>query len=211
MMTNKDEIMLQESMKSSCSVSNEDNKRKNITKLPSDFNCERYGIKCRMATIEDSAFIVSLRTNQKLSKYLHHTDNDVEKQKVWMRKYLERNARGEDYYFVYTYNDIPFSVNRIYNITDHSATGGSWLCIPGTLPEVSIASLLLMRDILFEFLVKDYDLFDVQDGNKQVRKLHIMMGAKRVGMTDDQENFSLFKEDYFRKRESFMELLHLNR
>ena len=70
---------------------------------------------------------------------------------------------------------------------------------------------MLMRDILFEFLVKDYDLFDVQDGNKQVRKLHIMMGAKRVGMTDDQENFSLFKEDYFKKRESFIELLHLNR
>lgn len=178
-------------------------------RLPLDFKCERYGIKCRMATEEDSSFIISLRTNEKLSRYLHYTDDDLERQKKWMQNYEERHKNGEDYYFVYSYNEIPFSVNRIYNIMENSATGGSWICVPGTLPEVSMASLVLMRDILFEFLGKDYDLFDVQCGNKQVHKLHIMLGAKRIGMTGDQENFSLYKKDYIKHREEFLELLNL--
>lgn len=183
---------------------------KEIT-LPLNFTCERYGIQCRMATVEDSKFIVSLRTNKKLSRYLHHTDDDVEKQKEWMLKYEERHKQGLDYYFVYSYNDEPFSVNRIYNITDNSATGGSWLCVPGTLPEISMASLILMRDILFEDLGKNYDLFDVQEGNKQVRKLHLMLGAKKIGETGNQENFSLYKNDYFEKRKTFLELLNLKK
>lgn len=183
---------------------------KGIT-LPLDFTCERYGIMCRMATAADSAFIVSLRTNKKLSRFLHHTDDDVEKQKEWMLEYEERHKQGLDYYFLYSCKGKPFSVNRIYNITDNSATGGSWLCVPGTLPEVSMASLILMRDILFENLEKDYDLFDVQEGNKQVRKLHLMLGAKKIGVTGNQENFSLYRNDYFEKRNTFLELLNLKK
>lgn len=180
-------------------------------RLPLDFKCERYGIECRMATEEDSSFIISLRTNDKLSRYLHSTDSDIMKQKEWMRRYEERHINGEDYYFVYSHHGIPFSVNRIYNITEKTATGGSWICVPGTIPEISMASLVLMRDILFEFLGKEYDLFDVQIGNKQVRKLHIMLGAEKVGTTGDQENFSLYKKDYFRCREDFLNLLNLKK
>lgn len=179
-------------------------------KLANDFQISRYGIKCRLATEEDSAFIISLRTNEKLSKYLHQTDNDVEKQKKWMRDYEFRRIAGEDYYFLYTYNDEPFAINRISNITENSATGGSWLCVPGTNPEVSMASLILMRDIIFEILGKKFDLFDVQEGNKQVRKLHLKMGAKKIGDTGNQENFSLSKEDYLSNRSVFLEILGIN-
>lgn len=179
--------------------------------LDVNFQIAKYGIKCRLATEEDSAFIISLRTNDKLSKYLHHTDDDLEKQKEWMRNYELRRAVGEDYYFLYTFNDKPFAVNRISNITNISATGGSWLCVPGTYPEVSIASLILMRDIIFEVLEKDFDLFDVQVGNTQVRKLHLKMGAKKIGETGNQENFSLSKIDYFIKRGYFLELLGISK
>ena len=180
-------------------------------KLPIDFTCKRYGIECRMAEEEDSTFIVSLRTNDKLSRYIHSTENDIEKQKKWMRSYQERHIKGEDYYFVYSHKGVPFSVNRIYNITEKTATGGSWICVPGTLPEISMASIVMMREILFEFLGKDYDLFDVQIGNKQVRKLHLLLGAKKIGVTGNQENFSLYKEDYFRSREDFLCLLNLKK
>lgn len=180
-------------------------------RLPIDFTCKRYGIECRMATEDDSSLIISLRTNDKLSKYLHSTENDIEKQREWMRRYEERHVKGEDYYFVYSYKGVPFSVNRIYNIKESSATGGSWICVPGTLPEISMASLVLMRDILFEYLGKDYDLFDVQIGNKQVRKLHLLLGAKEVGKTGDQENFSLYREDYFKCREDFLNLLNIKK
>ncbi len=180
-------------------------------KLSDNFFCDRYGIHCRLANENDSEFILSLRTNERLSKYMHYTDNDIELQRNWMRAYEERRNLGIDYYFIYFFNNIPFAVNRIYDIENNHGTGGSWICAPGTLPEVSMASLILMRDFLFEDLGLEYDLFDVQEGNKQVRKIHLMLGAKMLGVTGNQENFSLYKDDYFDKRPFFLELLNLSR
>lgn len=177
--------------------------------LPSDFIKSRYGIECRLVQIEDSEFIISLRTDEKLSKYLHQTENNIEKQREWIRQYETRNAKGEDFYFIYSYKGQPFGVNRISNIKMNEGTGGSWICKPGTLPEVSIASLLLMRDILFEDLALEADVFDVQFGNKQVRKLHLMMGAKKVRETGNQENFKLYKSDYIQNRETIKSILNI--
>lgn len=179
--------------------------------LPNGFTLHRYGIDVRLVKEEDSEFIVSLRTNERLARYLHATSDDVEAQRRWIKSYLDRFSKGEDFYFVYSHEGVPFGVNRIYNISELEATGGSWVCAPDTLPEFSIASLLVMRDIMFEFLGLDYDIFDVQMGNKQVRKLHLMLGAKKIGETDNQENFKLYKNDYIEKRESLTELLNLTR
>jgi hypothetical protein len=66
-------------------------------KLPSDFSLERYGVSVRLANEDDSEFILSLRTNEKLSRFIHSTDNDLEKQREWMRNYKIREANGEDY------------------------------------------------------------------------------------------------------------------
>ena len=75
-------------------------------KLDSDFKFSRYGIDARLVQVDDAEFILGLRTNEKLSRYIHATSNDIEQQKSWMRSYKERESKGEDYYFIY---------NIIYN------------------------------------------------------------------------------------------------
>ena len=97
-----------------------------------NFELERYGVKVRLVTEQDVSFILSLRTDKRLSRYLHKTDNDLVKQLEWMKAYKERERKGEDYYFIYTNDDGPFGLNRIYDIHGDCGTGGSWLCKPDT-------------------------------------------------------------------------------
>ncbi len=67
-----------------------------VNKLPLGFKMNKYGIDVRFVEESDAEFILSLRTDPKLSRYLHATDNDVEKQRQWIRKYKEREAHGKN-------------------------------------------------------------------------------------------------------------------
>lgn len=178
-------------------------------KLDKDFTFLRYGIDVRLANEDDSEFLLSLRTDEKLSRFIHPTDNDVEKQRKWMRNYKKREYEGLEYYFIYSFKNTPFGTNRIYNINETSATSGSWICKSGTEVECSVSSLLILRDIMFEILELDYDKFEVRKGNKQVQKIQKMLGAEKVGETDLDYLYSLFKGDYLVRRGSFIELLDL--
>ena len=86
-----------------------------VNKLPLGFKMNKYGIDVRFVEESDAEFILSLRTDPKLSRYLHATDNDVEKQRQWIRKYKEREAHGKEYYFMYIKNENKLGVSRIYN------------------------------------------------------------------------------------------------
>lgn len=165
-------------------------------KLPEDFALHRYGIDVRLANESDSEFILSLRTNEKLSRFLHKTSNDLEKQRQWMKNYKEREERGEDYYFLYSKEGMPFGVNRIYDIKESTATGGSWICISGLMPDISVSTCIIGREILFDILQLEEERFDVRKGNKQVLKMHKMFGATIVGESDIDYFFSLKKKDF---------------
>ena len=141
------------------------------TILPSNFEISKYGLHARFVIESDAEFILSLRTNPMLSRFLHSTDNDVEKQKIWIRNYKERERNGTDYYFIYDANGENVGVNRIYNMTGDSCTGGSWICSPNVDSVKSIATVLISRDVKFEVLGFKEELFEVQKGNNQVLKL----------------------------------------
>lgn len=182
-----------------------------MKKLPSDFTYQRYGITVRFVQEGDAEFILSLRTNSKLARYIHATSMDISKQIEWTREYKKREQIGLDYYFIYSFNNQYIGVNRIYDITADSATGGSWVCRPNTDAEVSVATLLIMRDIMFEELGLQYDKFDVRKENKQVQRIHKMMGAKIVAESDIDYFFELNREDYFINKDNIIELLNLKK
>ena len=68
-----------------------------MIKLPSDFETDRYGLHVRLVREEDAEFIVKLRTDPKLGRYIHATDNNVEKQRKWIRDYKKRENDGIQY------------------------------------------------------------------------------------------------------------------
>lgn len=178
-------------------------------RLNPDFCLKKYGIYVRLVNEEDANFIVKLRTDPKLGRFIHSTDDDVEKQKQWIRDYKIRESRGLDYYFIYYYNDKPFGLNRICNILNLSATGASGICEKNLSMELPILSILINREIFFEILDIKEDLFDVRLKNLKVQKLHKMFGAKEIDRNELDVFFSLSKEDYLKNKNKIMKYLNI--
>ena len=159
-----------------------------MKKLPSDFTYHKYGIDVRLANVDDSEFILSLRTNPDLNAYIHVTDANIEKQRIWMKEYKDREKAGLDYYFVFSMAGIPFGLERVYNIdqdTD-SYTGGSWICVPGVTPDQILRQALASLDIVNNYLCLNENHYDVRKGNKKVLHYHRhFIKAREEGETSE--------------------------
>lgn len=181
-----------------------------MNKLPENYTLERYGLNVRLVDESDACFILSLRTNPKLSRFIHSTEANLDKQRQWIRDYKKREAEGKDYYFIYHQEGKPIGVNRISDIHDNWATGGSWVCVPGCDPKQSIATSMILREIMFEILKLEEDRFDVRKANRLVIKTHKMFGAHVIGESDIDYYFSLDKDSYFSNRQRIIKILHLD-
>lgn len=181
-----------------------------MNKLSENFIATRYGLTVRLVNNEDAEYILNLRTNESLSKFIHRTDNDLEKHLKWMGNYKVRENEGRDYYFIYLKDGHPVGVNRIYNIFDYYATIGSWICSPSNDTETSLATYFFMLDILFEYLNLDLTVFDVRKNNTHVWKLHKMAGAINIGESNLDYYFVINKQTYYTKRNELLSLLNIN-
>lgn len=180
-----------------------------MNKLPLNFEIDRYQLHGRLVQEKDVEFILSLRTNPILSKYLHAVDNNLEKQHQWIKSYKEREARGEDYYFIFYFNDEPIGLIRIYGIdyTQKTATAGSWCCAPNLPIQIPVMVLVICREIMFETIGVEKDIFDVRIGNKKVLRVHEMMGAEITSKDDLNYYLSLSKERFEINKQQMLNLL----
>lgn len=179
-------------------------------KLKDDFTLDKYGIHLRLVNENDADFIIQLRTDPRLERFIHATDKDVEKQKEWIRQYKLREKAGEEYYFIYYYKGEPIGVNRIYNIKDNYATGGSWVCRPGLPIEIPILVLIIMREIIFEVLGLHYDKYDIRKENFKVLRINNLFDPRETDETELDYYFELAKEPFERKKEYILNLLNVN-
>lgn len=184
-------------------------------KLPADFEMDMYGLHFRLVNEEDAAFILRLRTNEKLSRFIHSTDSDLEAQKEWIRQYKERETAGTEYYFIFFKNGIPVGLNRLYAIEEDSYTSGSWVFDPAAPLECSIASALIVRVIAFDMLeMKEENAFDgCHEANKKVLKFNRMLGLEITGKINDVKGTyytqRLTKENFEKNRSKIERLLDL--
>lgn len=180
-----------------------------MNKLPSNFEVEKYGLKVRLVNEDDAEFILKLRTNEKLSRHIHPTDDDLQKQMLWIRDYKIRESEGREYYFIFIKDNKPIGVSRISNISDYFGLGGSWLCSPDNNPVDSMTTPFVAHDIMFNELGLAYIVFDVRKANSQVWKFHVSAGAIKIGESDIDYYFYLYKDNYFQKRDKFLKLLNV--
>ena len=167
--------------------------------LPENFKLHKYGIDVRLAQIEDSAFILSLR-NSKRGQILHATDDDLQKQVEWMKEYKKREKEGIDYYFIYSFEGQPFGVNRIVDINyeNKSCSGGSWICAEDTPFERSFATLLIVREIKFDIIGVDYSYGYTLKINKQIQRMEKFMGGEIVRETETEIFYQTNREQYLK-------------
>ena len=178
-----------------------------MNKLPSDFNMQKYGLNVRLVNENDAAFILKLRTNERLARHIHSTEDDLSRQVQWIRDYKIRETEGREYYFMYSKGNNPIGVSRVSNIFEYFGLGGSWLCSPNNDPLDSMKTPFIAHDICFEVIGLDYIVFDVRKANKQVWKFHESAGAIKLGESEIDYYYYLYNKNYFSKRSYYIKLL----
>lgn len=186
-----------------------------MEKLPSDFIYDKYGIHARFVTEDDAEFIIKLRTDPRLSRFIHDTDSDVQKQREWIRNYKVREAGGKEYYFLVSNKGIPAGLIRMYNIHDKTFTVGSVIMDKDAPIHCVLAATIMVKEIAFEVL--DMELEDSFDGvhvdNKQVVKLNLSWGKKEYRRFQDVKGeyiaYKLTKEDYLQVKPKKVRQLEL--
>lgn len=177
--------------------------------LPTDYTIEKYGLKARFVVENDAEFIVKLRTDETLSKFIHFTDNDIEKQKEWIRNYKFREALGQEYYFIFFYNGEPIGLERIYNITQDAFTHGSLVFSPDSPIGSSVKADIITREVGFSILDKKTNLFDVSKGNNGVITYHQRYKPIKISEDEESYHYSLSKENFDYYKSVYMKIFKM--
>ena len=179
-----------------------------MIKLPSDFETDRYGLHVRLVLEEDAEFIVKLRTDARLGRYIHATAKDVEKQREWIREYQKREAAGAEYYFVFeTAAGNPLGVYRLYEITEESFTSGSWIFLSDAPLGASMVAFIIAREIAWELVPNAVNLYDIKKANTSVLQFTGTFEPKMIRETEDTLYFENTKDDFEEHKTPILRML----
>lgn len=162
-------------------------------------------VNLREVEISDAAFILALRTDEKKSRFLHKTENNLQKQIDYLTHYKTLN--NEWYFIIENKKGKPLGTVRIYNVNPPNFTGGSWLMVKDALPEETIEGDLILKEYAFNVLGFEKSCFDVRKENKKVIRYHQMCGARIVGENEIDYFFELTKKDYENIKEKLNNML----
>lgn len=160
----------------------------------------------RLAQIDDSSFILSLRTDPGLSKYVSPVENKLDQQKAWMKEYKNRERFGSEFYFIVeSRSGQMFGTVRLYDFKPGSFCWGSWIIKKGAPITVAIESALSVYEFAFYDLGFKRCHFDVMKENKKVVKFHERFGAKRIANDEENLFFNYERKDYEIVRKSYIQ------
>ena len=159
----------------------------------------------REVTVEDSEFIVGLRTDPEKNKYLSTTSEDIEEQKKYCYKLLKENI---DYYFIICdWDQNPIGTIRIYDFQADSFCWGSWIIAQNAPASAAIESALLSYDFAFLSLHYRKSHFDVRKKNTRVLEFHKRFGASVFKEDELNYFFSYDREAYLKIRAKYKRYL----
>jgi hypothetical protein len=139
-----------------------------------DIMLNNMSIEIRLVETEDAPFIVELRNDPRLGRYLSKTSSSITEQEKWIIDYKEREALKEEFYFLISENGIKRGLYRLYNINKYSFTIGSWLFAKCEILNLPIFIDIIISDFGFDVLNIPILLFDVRKENKKVIHYHLL-------------------------------------
>lgn len=160
--------------------------------------------------VEDAAFILSLRMDDNLNKHLSSVQDDLGRQKEWIKQYKEREKKKTEFYFVISWKSgEKWGTVRLYDFRgDSSFRWGSWIIKKGASASLAIESALCVYEFAYGSLGFNKSYFEVRKANERVVAFHKRFGA--VIVDEDKLNyyFQYTKEDYHRIRTKYKRYLH---
>lgn len=166
-------------------------------------NCiRRNDIVMRLCKIDDAEFIISLRTDSILKRHISHTDNDLNKQKKWIKLYKKREKHNQEFYFIIEdENEKRWGTYRIYDLTQNHFTIGSWLCKRNAPKNIAIKADIFMKDFGYEHLKYNLCRFEVRKNNRKVLKYHKLFEPKLINEDELNYYFEIDTEKYYKNRD----------
>ena len=178
-------------------------------------------VNLRESEIEDSSFILSLRTDAKKSRYLHKTQNSLDDQIKYMQRY--KTLRDEWYFIVVSKKQkrlgtisiypneilLPHWINQNNIDSDNlKAIGaGRWIMSDEASYLEVLESVCLVKKILFLDFLVDFEPFTVHKDNLKVLQFHKRWGANIVGNSGDLQLLELSRNDYLKNKDKFENML----
>lgn len=151
-------------------------------------------INIREVEISDAEFILELRCDNKLGRYINKTENNLQKQIEYLESYKKND---NEYYFIIENKDKDaLGVYRLYDFIEkeNSFCPGSWILKPGSPMNISVESVFNLYEIAFSGLGFDRAHLDVRKENLKVHKFHRSYGCKLIKETDLDYYFHFYKE-----------------
>lgn len=142
--------------------------------------CLRYRL--RPVTLGDAPFIVALRTDPRLNRFLHEISPRVEDQIIWIERYF---LRPDDYYFIVedANSGEPQGAIGIYEVAKDAAQWGRWILKQDSM--AALESAWLIHEVGFSTLqlaaLSSRTLVD----NPRVISFHDNFGASRIAILKD--------------------------
>lgn len=154
----------------------------------------------RLIQEEDVDFLLKLRLNQNLNKYLNVISNDRNQQLNWLKDYKIREASGTDYYFVIVdKKNGDVGLVRVYDINYmvKSFRWGSWIITEEDRPKyAAIESAILSFEFAFNELNLKLAYIDVVKENIKADNFYKRFGLEFSHCDELNKYYILNKNKY---------------
>ena len=150
-------------------------------------------VNLREVTVDDAEFILKLRCSNK-AKLLHKTENNLQKQIDYIKKYLSSN--NEWYFIIEDKNHIQIGTHRIVNIDNFNFSTESWIMSDDAKPNETIESFILIVIYAFNVLNLKCQHFYTNKDNKKMILFAKFIGAREVGFDGIEYSYEATRDDY---------------
>ncbi len=175
-----------------------------------DYKLEGKYVTLRSVEESDAEFVLSVRNDPRISKYLPPLNVTVEQQRQWIAK---QRADKDSYYFLWlSSNGTPIGTISLYNIDgNHSEMGR--VCSIGE-PAANVEAFVLFLDFVFDTIKLDYTTGWVYEQNKAVIALNNAFGMTWTTNETDANgnpfrNCIMYRESYKEKRSKVLKKIKL--
>ncbi len=166
-------------------------------------------ISIRTAREGDAEFILKLRLNPELNRFLNKTDSSIKKQKEWIR---QKQLADDDYHMIIEDQRSGKRVGTvaIYNINYRKKVfeWGRWVISKKAPLVTALESAKLIYDFAFKKIGLKKAVFGVQEKNETVIDFHKGYGAKAVRREGSAIWFEFLKRDLPKFMLVYKKILH---
>ncbi len=156
----------------------------------------------RSVTENDAAFILRLRLDDNLNKYINKVNDSIEEQVAWIAK--QRDRDGDFYFIIQKKDETPIGTISLYHIDDKMGEFGRWVSVGN--PFENVESVILLYDFGFYILNLNTIYSEIVRENNRVINFNRKFGAKVLEEFKEYNGFIMQKavmnkENYVRVRE----------